>query len=65
MDADWSLKALHREIVQSATYRQASSDRPDCRAVDPENRLLWRMNRRRLELEAVRDTLLALGGRLG
>jgi mono/diheme cytochrome c family protein len=64
LDADWSLKALHREIVCSATYRQASVDRPECRAVDPENRLLWRMNRRRLELESMRDTLLALGGQL-
>jgi hypothetical protein len=64
LDADWSLKSLHRQIVLSSTYRQASDDRPDCRAADPENRLLWRMNRRRLELEAVRDTLLALGGRL-
>jgi hypothetical protein len=64
LDADWSLKALHREIVCSTAYRQASIDRPDCRAVDPENRLLWRMNRRRLELEAVRDTLLAIAGQL-
>jgi hypothetical protein len=64
LDADWSLKSLHRTIVCSATYRQASVDRPDCRAVDPENRLLWRMNRRRLELEAMRDTLLAIADRL-
>jgi hypothetical protein len=59
LDAGWSLKSLHREIVCSATWRQASIDRPECRAVDSENRLLWRMNRRRLELEAMRDTLLA------
>ena len=64
LDRGWSLKAVHRTIVCSATYRQASVDRPECRAVDPENRLLWRANRRRLELEAVRDTLLALAGRL-
>jgi mono/diheme cytochrome c family protein len=64
LDRDWSLKSLHREIVCSATYRQASLDRPECRAIDPENRLLWRMNRRRLELEAVRDTLLAISGQL-
>jgi hypothetical protein len=64
LDRGWSLKDLHREIVLSSTYRQSSADRPDCRAADPENRLLWRMNRRRLELEAVRDTLLALAGRL-
>jgi hypothetical protein len=64
MDGGWSLKALHRHIVTSATYSQASIDRPECRAVDPENRLWWRMNRRRLELEAMRDTLLAVAGQL-
>jgi hypothetical protein len=64
LESDWSLKALHRRIVESATYQQASIDRPECRAADAENRLLWRMNRRRLEWEAVRDTLLALSGRL-
>jgi hypothetical protein len=64
LDRGWSLKALHRQMVLSATYQQASIDRPECRAADPENRLLWRANRRRLELEAVRDTLLAVSGRL-
>jgi len=64
LDADWSLKSLHRELVCSATYRQASIDRPDCRDADPENRLLWRMNRRRLEFEAARDTILAIAGQL-
>ncbi len=64
LDSGWSLKSLHREIVLSSTYRQASNDRPECREVDPENRLLWRMNRRRLEWEAARDSLLAVAGRL-
>ena len=64
LDRRWSLKSLHRRMLHSAAYRQASLDRPDCRAVDPENRLLWRANRRRLELEAVRDSLLAIAGRL-
>lgn len=64
LDDGWSLKSLHRQIVLSATYQQASIDRPECRAVDPENRLLWRANRRRLELEAMRDTLLAVSGKL-
>jgi hypothetical protein len=64
LDHDWSLKSLHRAIVLSSTYRQSSGDRPECRTVDSENRLWWRMNRRRLELEAVRDSLLALAGRL-
>ncbi|MEW4529267.1 PSD1 and planctomycete cytochrome C domain-containing protein [Maioricimonas sp. JC845] len=61
---NWSLKALHRRIMLSATYRQASGDRPEARTVDPENQLLWRMNRRRLEFEAMRDGLLAAAGRL-
>jgi mono/diheme cytochrome c family protein len=64
LESNWSLKNIHRQLVCSATYRQASLDRPDCRAADPENRLLWRMNRRRLEFEAARDTLLAISGQL-
>jgi hypothetical protein len=64
IDSGWSLKALHRTILLSATYQQASADRPECRRVDPDNKLLWRMNRRRLDLEQMRDTLLTLSGRL-
>jgi len=64
----WSLKWLHRELVLSNTYRQASQVEPSAaeRAVevDPENHLLWRMNRRRLEVEALRDTLLSVSGKL-
>ena len=60
----WSLKWLHRQILLSSTYQQASTDRPECRGPDPENRLLWRMNRRRLEWEALRDALLAASGTL-
>jgi hypothetical protein len=60
----WSVKRLHRRIVLSAVYRQQSADRPDCRRADPENALLWRMNRRRLDFEAMRDALLAVAGRL-
>ncbi len=63
-ESDWSLKALHREIMGSATYQQASTDRSECRALDPENRLLWRMNRRRLEFEALRDSLLVASGQI-
>src|SRR5262249_54794885 len=59
----WSLKALHRLIILSNTYQQASFDRPACRQIDPENRLLWRFHRRRLDLEAIRDTLLLVSGR--
>jgi hypothetical protein len=60
----WSLKKLHRLLVLSSTYRQAGYDRPECRQVDPDNRLLWRANRRRLDLEAMRDSLLAISGRI-
>ena len=60
----WSLKALHREILLSATYQQGSGPDDAALKVDPENRLLWRMNRRRLEVEAWRDAILAVSGRL-
>ena len=55
MEQGWSIKNLHRQIVLSNTYQQAAFDRPECQAVDPENRLLWKMNRQRLDLEALRD----------
>jgi hypothetical protein len=64
MDDGWSIKDLHRRIVLSATYRQQSADRSEARAIDPENALYWRMNRRRLDFEATRDALLAVSGRL-
>ncbi|HUQ69480.1 MAG TPA: DUF1553 domain-containing protein, partial [Planctomycetaceae bacterium] len=60
----WSIKALHRQIVLSATYQQRSEDRPDGVLRDPENRLLWKMNRRRLDWEALRDSLLMTAGSL-
>ncbi|MFQ5733546.1 MAG: DUF1553 domain-containing protein, partial [Planctomycetaceae bacterium] len=61
----WSLKRLHRRMMLSATYRQSSADLESAakpQAVDPDNRLLWRMNRRRLEFEGLRDSLLAVSG---
>lgn len=64
MDHGWSTKQIIREIVLSGTYRQSSDTRADCAAVDPDNKLLWRANRRRLDLEALRDSLLAAAGRL-
>jgi hypothetical protein len=64
MDHGWSLKRLHRQIVLSAAYQQASDDRADCRAIDPENQWLWKMNRRRLDFESTRDALLSVAGRL-
>jgi cytochrome c553 len=61
----WSVKAVHRWIVTSSAYRQ-SADNPQFKdtKVDPENLLLWHFNRRRLEAEAIRDTLLFVSGRL-
>jgi hypothetical protein len=60
----WSIKSLHRTIMLSSTYRMSSDDDPAAGRVDPENRLLARMNRRRLEAEAIRDALLAVSGKL-
>jgi mono/diheme cytochrome c family protein len=60
----WSLKAMHRLIVTSATYRQSSRARPDLVNIDPENKLLARQNRLRLDAEIVRDNALAVSGRL-
>ena len=60
----WDLKWLHREILLSATYRQSSAFRPEADAADPANQLLWRMNRRRLDIEMWRDATLAATGRL-
>ena len=64
MEAGWSLKWLHRQIMLSATYQQSSTYDEQNFDSDPENRLLWRMNRRRLEVEAWRDALLAVSGNL-
>jgi hypothetical protein len=64
MKADWSLKWLQREIVLSAAYRQSSAADARKQTADPENRLLGRMNRRRLSVEAWRDALLCAAGRL-
>jgi hypothetical protein len=60
----WSLKALHRLIVTSATYRQSSQVRRDLETADPRNRLLARQARLRLEAEVVRDVALAASGLL-
>jgi cytochrome c553 len=64
MDEGWSIKKLHRLILLSATYRQADETDSRVERLDPENRLLGRMNRRRLDFEALRDSLLAAAGRL-
>ena len=59
-----SLKRLHRTIVLSAAYRQQVRHDPAAAAVDAENRWLWRMNRRRLDAESLRDAALLVAGRL-
>ena len=64
----WSIKRLVRRIVLSRTYQLSSgspaASNPNPQSVDPGNRLLWRMNRQRLDAESIRDTLLAIGGNL-
>jgi Protein of unknown function (DUF1553)/Protein of unknown function (DUF1549) len=62
----WSIKHMHRLMVLSSAYRQASrtATTPLAKQVDPDNRLLWRMNRSRLEGEALRDNVLAVAGTL-
>ncbi len=60
----WSVKKLIREIVLSRTYQLASVSQKEALAVDPENRLLWRHSRRRLDAEAIRDTILFVSGKL-
>jgi hypothetical protein len=60
----WTLKKFHKEIMLSAVYQQSTDNNPRYAQVDPNNRLLWRANIRRLEFEALRDSLLALGGSL-
>jgi hypothetical protein len=64
MDDGWSVKQLIRRMVLSHTYRQAVTGDARARAVDPENRLLARANRRRLEAECIRDAMLVVSGRL-
>jgi mono/diheme cytochrome c family protein len=63
-DGGQSLKRLHRLLVTSAVYRQASQGEPAQANRDAQNENLWRMNRRKLEAEAIRDTVLAVAGKL-
>lgn len=64
VESGWSVKAIHRLIMLSAVYQQSSSVSTATLARDPDNRLFGRMNRRRLEAEAIRDSLLSVSGRL-
>lgn len=64
MESGWSVKALQKLIMMSSVYRQSNDYNAKNFAADPENALLWRMNRRRLEFEALRDSLLYASGKL-
>jgi len=65
IQSGWSIKALHREIMLSATYALSSQHRQENAEKDPDNRLLWRANLiQRLDAEALRDTILSVSGRL-
>ena len=64
MESGWDLKALHRLIVTSSTYRQASDIRPDLSEIDPSNRLLARQSRTRLPAEIIRDAAFSAAGLL-
>jgi len=64
IDSGWSLKHLHRRIVDSATYRQSSNSRPELDERDPDNRLLARQQRIRLPAEFIRDSALRVSGLL-
>ena len=66
IENDWSLKHLHRQILLSKTWQQSSAAPADHRGqeVDPDNMLLWRQNLRRVESEVIRDSMLAVSGRL-
>ncbi|MEO2049064.1 MAG: PSD1 and planctomycete cytochrome C domain-containing protein [Pirellulales bacterium] len=64
IDSGWDLKNLHRLIMTSSAYRQSSKRRDDLDAIDPHNKLYGRMSVRRLEAEVVRDSVLAVSGRL-
>ena len=64
MEEGWSIKKMHKLIMMSAVYQQSSANNPRYALIDPNNRLLWRANIRRLEFEPIRDSLLAIGGTL-
>jgi hypothetical protein len=64
MNAGWSQKSLLRSLVLSRTYRLSSTNDAAASKLDPENKLVWRMNRQRLDAEAIRDSILAISGEL-
>ena len=64
IEEKWSIKQMHRLMMNSRAYRQVSAIRPAAETIDPENRLLWRMPLKRMDAEVVRDSILAIAGRL-
>jgi hypothetical protein len=64
IEEGWSIKKIHRLIMLSSVYQQSSANHSRYAQIDPNNRLFWRANIRRLEFEALRDSLLAIGGTL-
>lgn len=64
IEQGWSIKAMHRLIMGSAAYQRSSRATPELVARDPDNRLLGRMHRRRLDAESIRDALLSVSGQL-
>lgn len=64
MQNDWSIKALIKEIILSKTYRMSTQFSAKSFKLDPENKLVWRMNPKRLEAEAIRDSILLISGKL-
>jgi hypothetical protein len=62
VESGWSIKAMHRLIMLSSTYQMSTAYNERAARMDPENRLHWRMNRRRLEAEDLRDAVLAISG---
>ena len=64
VESGWDIKRMHRQIMLSAVYRQASSEYPDKMSADPANKLLWRKSPLRLDAEALRDSMLAVSGLL-
>jgi len=60
----WSIKAMHREMMLSSVYQLSSESSAPAQETDPDNRLLWRANRSRLDVEALRDSLLFVSGKL-
>jgi hypothetical protein len=64
VDGGWSVKNIDRQIVLSSAYTQLTSDNEAKSKIDPDNKLYWRMNRRRLEGEAIRDEVLSASGKL-